>query len=372
MRPRGARLTRDAFVDHLERTGGLQLDSVNAVDRAHFLTLWSRFGNYDRETVDRWVGPDRVAYEFIGHEACILPHSSLPYSRRHMRDFNPQSQWWRERLGDPAVRKAVLRRIRREGPLESAQFKSAERGPAGGWWGWKEEKMALEWLWRKGALAVHERRHFRRFFDLAERIYPPGPTARQTEWADSWLYRGLSGNGIAPEAHLQNYITSPRLKAPERRQVIERNLRKRRIVRVEVEGLKVPCYALPEMVENLEDLPAPRGTNLICPFDSLLWQRQRAEDLFDFHYRIEIYVPQPKRKFGYYVLPIMHEGRLVGRLDPKMDRSLKELRINAIHLEPDFKRDTRFDKGLGDCCRELALFLGADKIKMPRGWGKLI
>ena len=116
--------------------------------------------------------------------------------------------------------------------------------------------------------------------------------------------------------HLDNYWTAPRLKAPERKRVIARNLKKKRVVRVRVEGRKEPWLALPEHLETLRRSSEPGGTTLVCPFDSLLWQRDRAEDLLGFRYRIEIYVPRPKRRFGYYVMPILHEGRLVGRLDP--------------------------------------------------------
>jgi uncharacterized protein YcaQ len=118
--------------------------------------------------------------------------------------------------------------------------------------------------------------------------------------------------------------------------------------------------------------PQPRGTTLICPFDSFLWQRRRAEDLLNFHYRIEIYVPPAKRKFGYYAMPILHEGALVGRLDPKMHRDRNELEIKGILLEDGFRRTKDFDRGLADTLKNLAVFLGAEKIVMPKGWGRLL
>ena len=135
------------------------------------------------------------------------------------------------------------------------------------------------------------RRHFRCIYDLAERVYPDGPAASLTEYHDSWLLTGLSGCGIAPERHLVNYFTAPALNAAERRRVIARNLRKKRIVEVDVEGLRGPCYARPEHLEAIDRLPEPAGTTLICPFDSLLWQRKRAAELLDFDYAVEIYVP---------------------------------------------------------------------------------
>jgi len=369
-RPRRRKLTRKALVDHLETTGGLQLDSVNVIDRAHHLTLWSRFGAFDREALRRWIYREKLAYEFWGHESCVLPLRQLPHSRRAFRRFTLHNKWWKERRPPPGVLREVRRRIREEGGLESADFKSAG-GKTGPWWGWKHERMALETLWRKGELAVADRRHFRRVYDLAGRIYPEGETSGRIEFEDSWLWTGLSGNGIASEKHLSFYFTSPRLKAPERRAVLARNLRKGKIAEVEVPGLADTFYARPETLDTLTRLPRPRGTTLLCPFDSFLWQRERAEHLLGFRYRVEIYLPPPKRRYGYYVLPILHEGRLVGRIDPKLHRDRGLLEIKAVHLEPGFEGDRDFKAALGDTLRDLAAFLGAKALELPRGWRRL-
>lgn len=366
--PRGRSLTRAQFLDHLARCGALQLDSVNALARAHLLTLWSRFGQFEPATLDRWVYKEKLAYEFWGHEASILPLASLPGSRRYMSDWNPSGKWWEDRRAGDALLRRVLKRIRAEGPLESAHFE-AEGGQASApWWGWKDSKMALEWLWRRGRLAVGERRHFRRVYDLAERVYPAGPTASRRAYEDSWALIGLAGNGIATARHLDHYMSAPRLMAPARAAVLARLLRAKRIVAVEVPGLAGPAYALPEHLDGGLHLPAPRGTTLICPFDSLLWQRRRAEELLDFRYRVEIYTPAAKRSFGYYVLPILHEGRLVGRLDPRLDRQAGRLSIHAIALEPGVARTAGLERGLAASLRELASFVGAVQLELPEGW----
>ncbi len=370
LRPRGRKLTQKSFVDHLESCGGLQLDSVNVVDRAHHLTLWSRFGNYDRDLLKRWLYHDKIAYEFWGHEASVLPLKHLPLSRRSFSSFALHSSWWKEHRPPQGVMREVRRRIKEEGPLESAEFK-AKRGGTGPWWGWKQEKMALEILWRKGELAISGRRHFRRLYDLAERVYPEGPTSSKGEYEDSWLFTGLGGNGIASEKHLSNYFTSPRLKAPVRRAVIARNLKKKRILPVEVPGQSDIYYATAETLDKLARLPKPQGTSLVCPFDSFLWQRERAEELLGFRYRIEIYLPLPKREYGYYVLPILHDGKLVGRVDPKLHRDRRELEIKAIHLEQGFKANAEFKIALGETLRDLAGFLDADKLSLPKGWRRL-
>jgi uncharacterized protein YcaQ len=373
-RPRGSEpLSEAALADHLERTGALQLDSVNVVDRAHYLTLWSRYDAYDREALDEWVYNGRVAYEYWGHEASVLPLSHLPVSRRRMRRFPGRWQeksWWPRFTTSTASRRRVLRRLRSEGPLESAHFERRPDEDEGDpFFLPKEDKRSLKLLWHAGRVAVAARRHFRCVYDLAERVYPEGPAASLSELEDSWLLVGLAGNGIATERHLTNYLTSPTLQAASRKRVIARNLERKRIVEVRVDGLAGPCYALPEHLEGLADLPEPQGTTLICPFDSFLFQRQRAEDLLDFSYRIEIYVPPPKRKFGYYVLPILHDGRLVGRLDPKLHRDRAVLEIKSLHLEPGFESTKTFERALGDTLADLAGFLGADDLELPRGWG---
>ena len=372
--PRGSTpLDRLAFVDHLERTGALQLDSVNVVDRAHYLTLWSRFGTYDRSRVERWVYGERLAYEYWGHEASILPISHLPLGRRRMRRFPPPSwsgrKWWDRYATSTASKRRVLRRLGAEGPLESADFapRPEELGEKTDSLGWRlrEDKRSLKLLWHDGRVAVSRRRHFRCVYDMADRVYPDGPAASLTEYQDSWLLVALSGCGIAPERHLVNYFTGPELNAAERRRVIARNLRKKRIVEVEVEGLRGPCHALPEHLDGIDELPEPTGTTLICPFDSLLWQRKRAAELLDFEYTVEIYVPAAKRMYGYYVLPILHDGRLVGRLDPKLHRDRSILEIRALHFEPEFAPRANFRARLDEAIADLATFLGATGIRMP-------
>jgi len=374
--------TKRALTRHLERTGALQLDTITVLDRAHYLTLWSRFGVYDRKRLDRWIYRDRIAYEYWGHEASILPISHLPLGVRRMRRFPPESwrnsSWWPRYATSTASRRRVLRRLRAEGPLESSDFESRPdefggKAPPGGSIPLpKEDKRSLQLLWHSGKIAIHERRHFRRIYDLAERIYPEVQAASNTDLQNSWLRIGLAGNGIASEKHLVNYWTGPKLKAPERKRVIARHLQQGSIVEVQVEGMADRFYALPEHLEGLDKLPAPRGTNLICPFDSLLWQRQRAEDLLDFHYRIEIYVPEKKREFGYYVLSILHDGALVGRLDPKLHRDRAELEIRSIHLEPGFRRDAHFDAGFAEALRSLGEFVAAEQVTLPKGWRRLL
>lgn len=371
-----AKLNKSRFVQHLENTGGLQIDSVNVIDRAHYLTLWSRFGAYNRNLVDKWVYKDRVAYEYWGHEASILPVSHLPFGKRRMRDFPPESwknaSYWKHYLTSDASKNRVLKAIKNLGPLESNDFERSkldeEQARILGWGSLipKEDKRSLQLLWHSGKLAIHSRNHFRKVYDLAENIYPACRPATKNQYLDSWLLTGLKGCGVATESHLVNYFTGPNLKAPERRTVIDRNIKNKKVLEIEVQGDDSKWYATPESLEEMKNLPLPCGTTLICPFDSLLWQRKRAEDLLDFRYRVEIYVPEAKREHGYYVLPILHDGKLVGRLDPKLHRQESRLEIKNFSLEPNIKLIKSLRSKLKQSLESLAEFVNAKKLDLPR------
>ncbi len=368
------RLTRPRFVKLLESTGGLQVDSVNVLDRAHYLTLWSRFGEYRRALVDRWIYRDQVAYEYWGHEASILPIAHLPCGLRRMKRFPPlrwqQAAYWSRYDTSEESKRRVMRLIKQHGPLMSSDFELSPNDQRRDVLGWgsllpKEDKRSLQLLWHAGKLAIVGRRNFHKQYDLASRHYPKPKAATLNQYLDSWLHLGLSGCGIASEKHLQNYITGPNLTAPERAAVLERALKRRTIVQVRVDGFSEPFYALPEHLEGLDRLAEPTGLTLICPFDSLLWQRLRAEQLLDFRYRVEIYVPAKKREFGYYVLPILYNGQFVGRLDPKLHRETGELEIRSVHWEPHFRPSRAFRRQLDGKLNELASFVGASAVRCP-------
>ncbi len=376
--PRGnARLTVSTLRNHLTKVGALQLDTINVVERAHYLTLWSRFGSFDRDRFDRLIYRDQIGYEYWGHEASILPISHLPLGRRRMRRFPPAAwrsrAWWPIYQTSAASKKRVLSRLKAEGPLETIDFEARkeEFGPSGPPGGsmplGKEDARSLKLLWHSGRVAITTRRHFRCVYDLSDRVYPEGPTATLQQYEDSWLLQGLSGNGIATERHLTNYFTGPALSAIERKRVIRRNLRSGRVLQARVSDSSAIWYVLPEHLELLAHLSEPRGTTLLCPFDSFLWQRQRAEELLGFRYRIEIYIPAAKRQFGYYVLPILHDGRLVGRIDPKLHRDNRTLEIRSIHWEEGQGKDRCLIKMLRETLHDLQAFTGADAITLPRG-----
>lgn len=396
-RPRARRLTAARLARFAEDVGGIQLDSINVLERAHLLTLWSRFGPYERATLERLLYRRRVLFEYWAHAACLVPRSHLPMWRRAMLDYHPRHTGWSTwlRRHAPTLRR-VEAEIRARGPLGNADFEREEpRAGAPGWWAWKPESHALDYLWKRGVLAVHSRPHFQKRLDLAGRVLPEleGVEAPDTAGFRRWhLLRSLHAMGAASEADLRMYLTFPRLTAAERRAALRALLRTGEVVEVAVEGGGTPWLA------RAADLPAlasaarrtaraggghARGTTLLSPFDSLLWHRERVRRLFGFDYRIEVYTPGHRRKHGYYSLPILHDGCLIGRLDAKNHRDERRLEVKHTHFEPWFAANRSVAPpaalagadspalepalaGLAEALASLARFTGAADMRLGR------
>ena len=386
-RPGALALTPRRLVQFVEDVGGVQLDSINVLDRAHYLTLWSRFGSYDRARLDRLAYRRRLLFEYWAHAACLVPASALPWWRRAMLDYRTRHTGWSGWLRrNGRVVEAAQAAIRANGPMANADFE-ARRPPGGrgGWWDWKPVQHALHYLWMTGALAVHSRRHFQKRFDLFERALPAAAAveAVTAEEFRRWhLERSLHAMGAATDADLARYLTFPRFPVGARRKVLRAMHERGAVVELEVEGVHGRWWAL------ARDLPAlaqagrrrrlSRGTTVLSPFDSLLWHRDRVARLFGFDYRIEVYTPASRRVHGYYTLPILHDGHLVGRVDAKAHRPERVLEVRHVAFEPwcaaggappvggrPLDRDALL-VGLGEALRSLATFTGSDRVALRR------
>ena len=389
-RPRGRRLTAASLARFAEDAGGIQLDSINVVERAHHLTLWNRFGPYDRKRLERLAYRHRVLFEYWAHAACLVPTSDLGPWRRAMLDYSLRSRGWRNWLkkNGPLLAE-VEETIRKEGPLANIDFTRRQpptRRGAGGWWNWKPATHALDYLWMSGRTMVHSRQHFQKRFDLAERVIPTvtGLEPMEREEFLKWhLRRSLRAMGAATYADLRLYLTFPRMSISERRRALAELLRSGEVVEIAVTGAPGPWYALaadlPLLTRAGRRRSASRGTALLAPFDSFLWHRDRTRRLFGFDYRIEVYTPGHKRVHGYYSLPILHDGQLIGRLDPKTHRDDRRLEVRVIHLERWFARAEpppgaswgAPDRdgavaGIAEALRSLAAFVGADHVTLGR------
>src|SRR5262245_9166504 len=391
-RPRADAFSSSRVLRLVSDAGGLQIDSINVIDRAHYLTMWSRFGAYDRQAFDRLVYHRRALFEYWAHAACFVPTGHFTSWRRAMLDYHTRSRGWARWLKkNRSTLAAVEQAIRDGGPLGSADFTDPRRrrGAAGGW-NWKPTTHALDYLWMSGRTLVHSRRHFQKRFDLAERLMPEAVARAplDAEAFQRWhLRQSLRAMGAATESDLKMYLTFPRVGVKERRRWLDRLLESGEVREIVVEGSEglspAHWYALAEDVPALSASSrrpnGSTGTTLLAPFDSFLWHRDRTLRLFGFRYTIEVYTPGHKRTHGYYTLPILHDGQLIGRADPKIHRSEHRLEIKAVHFEPWFARGSKppaaswgaVDRdaalaGLADAFRSLATFVGADTVTLGR------
>ncbi len=388
-RPRARRLSARTLERFAADTGGIQLDSINVLDRAHYLTAWSRFGVYDRGDLDRLAYRKRVLFEHWAHAACLVAWSQLPMWRRAMLDYRSRHTGWSKWLKKHGqTMRAVEEAIRERGPLANADFLHDRPRGAPGWWNWKPAAHALHHLWMTGRLMIDSRVHFQKRYDLAERIVPELESLATPSAAEfrRWHVRqSLHAMGAATEPDLNWYLTFPRFARGQRRATLRSLLRSGEVAEVAVEGSTARWFALAEDVPALTTAARrknlARGTTLLAPFDSFLWHRDRTSRLFGFDYRIEVYTPGHKRTFGYYTLPIFHDGQLIGRLDAKTHRAERRLEVRSVHFERWFsegkappasawhRRGAEVEPalaGIADAVRSLAAFVGADCVSLGR------
>ena len=310
----------------IDRLGCVQIDSVMTVARAHRLTLASRVGRIPAGTLNGLRREGRIS-EVWAHEACLITADELPWFRAAML-ATTEHRWWGPVLQEhPRLTREVMARVQ-EGPITAADF-----GGAGtpGWWEWSAAKQVIESLFAIGQLAVRERRGFTRVYDLPERLYTPVQLTPITDDAAVLRHRILRtvrARGIVTASRVTDYYRL-RGRAGDVARAVEELVDQGELQRIVV-GDHV---ALVEPT-TLAQLPArPTAAVLLCPFDNLVWDREEADRLFGFRHALEIYVPQAKRRWGYYVLPLLSGDRIVGRADVKADRQAGELRILAMHWE---------------------------------------
>jgi uncharacterized protein len=349
--------------------GFLQLDSVNVLVRSHYLPVFSRIGDYDRAALDRHGfegGKHRAMFEYWAHEASLLPLQVQPLLRwrmarakRYIGSTPARAEAHRHQR---AYYRAILREVERRGPIAASDLEDpGER--SGPWWGWHRGKGALERLFHTGEVTSAGRRGgFERVYDLTERVIPSDilalPTPLERDAIRELAAAGARAFGVATELDIRDYF---RLPVAEARQAIAELVEEGALVPVSVDGWDKPAY----LAAGAE---APRriaATALLSPFDPLVWFRPRTERLFDFHYRIEIYTPQTKRKFGYYVLPFLHQGRLKARVDLKAEREAGVLAVRGAHVERGADRDGLAPALAAELGR-MAKWLGLGSVRIDR------
>lgn len=342
--PPSSPATPASVLESIRRMGVLQIDTIHVVARSPYLVLWSRLGSYEPGWLDDLLAGGAV-FEGWSHAACFIPIEDYPLYRWRM--LHGIKGWWDPWVwvkSNPEMAAAILERIHQEGPLRSADFESPNGRPrSGGWWNWKEEKQALEHLFTAGELMVARRHNFQRVYDLRQRVL--------SRVLPSWDDAALPDAGAVLNAHILRTVeifglARPRwipdyfrLAKTETYATAKTLAEQGQLIPVAVEGWSESAYLHPANLPLLQSIQAgeilPSYTTLLSPFDPLVWDRQRARDLFGFDFAIECYLPEAKRRFGYFSLPILSRGRLVGRLDPKAHRQDKVFEVKSIHLETD-------------------------------------
>ena len=367
-RPSGP-VTRRHLQSVLGRTQVLQLDSVNVAVRAHYAPLFSRLGNYPMELLDEaaWSNSarrPRLLVEYWAHVACLVPVADWPLLRWRMRQHKEHpSKYWQS-SGGHHLAEEVLTAVKELGPITAGALEDQlglkverERGN-GGWWNRSEVKHACEYLFATGELTTGTRRGFERYYDLAERVLPPevhsAPEVSAEDASRQLTAKAAVALGVATEPDLRDYY---RLKPQRSQQAVAELVEEGVLEPVTVEGWRHQAY-------RHVDARTPRRVDaraLLCPFDPLIWERDRTERLFDFFYRIEIYVPEPKRVHGYYVFPFLLGEDLVARVDLKADRAAGVLRVPGVFAEPGVDH-AQVAHELAEELRLMADWLGLDGV----------
>jgi uncharacterized protein YcaQ len=321
----------------IQRMGVLQIDTINVVARSPYFVLWSRLGAYEPRWLDDLLAQGAL-FEFWAHEACFVPIEDYPLYRRLMLE---RRKGWRGShdwlATHPAEVERVRAHLRERGMARSADF-TRTNGPATGWWDWKIEKQVLEHLLNVGELMVASRHNFQRIYATREQVLPTWDDAAAPDYPSvqrSMTLAAVRCLGVTTARWLPDYFRTPR---PGVAELLAHLAEAGALLPARIEGIAEPAYILPDHADLATQAVAGKlhstVTTLLSPFDPVVWDRTRAAQLFDFDYRIECYTPEAKRRYGYFTLPILRRGALIGRLDPKAHRQAGRFEVKSLHLEP--------------------------------------
>jgi hypothetical protein len=369
-RPSG-RVDRRHFRRVLERVGLVQIDSVNVLTRSHELPFLARLGPYGRDALSSWLWGSGEVFEYWGHEASLLPVALHPLLRWRMQEDHAWGGMVTVAAKRPDLVRQVEEAVAERGPVTLGELEhlgdAIKRGKAapGSMWNWSDAKKAVEYLfWNGDVSAVRNPSSFGRHYVMPDRVLPAdvlaAPTPTDDDAMKALLLLAARSHGVGSARCLADYH---RLNVPTARRLLAELVADGALRQVAIESWRQPAFLHPDAT-----LPRwVRASALLSPFDSLVWERDRVEALFGFRYRIEIYVPAANRVHGYYVLPFLHDGALVARVDLKADRQAGVLRVRGAYAEPSFEQDRSLPV-LVERLRELGQFLGVpDVTAEPRG-----
>jgi len=370
------------FPDHVDKSdiydtvyslGCLQIDTINVVERAHYLTLWTRLGQYDKKDLHEVAYRDRLLFEYWAHSACYIPFKDYRY---YIKSMNVRREEMRARFSkrskaDPELLDRVLSRVRDDSPLSSKDFEGPKR--KGGWWNWKPAKLALELLFGAGILLIDRRENFQRYYDLTENVLPANvDTAEPDEEERTRFFalKTMSCLGLVKPQEVRKYYHHWSIKlnrtSKQLQELLDRLVSEEEAVKHSVDGDKNPYYCLPGDLDRLEELGSGFGfdeVRLFVYFDNMMWNRERIMELFGFERRLETYVPRDQRVYGYYHLPVLYGDRLVARVEPKMDRENNVMIIRGYWVEDGFEPTEDYEDKLSRNIEEFARFHGAEDVE---------
>ena len=376
--PPNRKIGTEGLLELIERIGYVQVDSIQTLERAHHQILFSRNQTYRHKLLTRLLEREASLFENWTHDAAIIPSAFYPYWRpRFARERSRLLQRWREwrRPGFEEAQQDVLDLVRERGPTMARDLGSEEGKAKGstGWWDWHPSKTALEFLWRTGELAVVRREGFQKVYDLAERVIPACHLEEEPshEAFVDWACRGaLERLKIATHGELAAFWDAI---SPAEAAAWCRARAGGELIEVEVEGSKGAkprkAYTTPEVLESLKDLPEPpKRLRALSPFDPVVRDRGRAERVFGFDYRIEVFVPEAKRRYGYYVFPLLQGERFVGRIDMRHDRKTGRLSVKGLWPEPKCRWGRGRQDALEAELERLRRFTGAEAVVFEDGY----
>lgn len=357
----GTRSINAAF----DRMGLLQIDSVNVFERSHYLPLFARLGGYDRALLDRLTLRGGAAHtEYWAHEAAFMRREDWALFRWRMRDYAhafhaDASGWFRAHA---ATVQWVRDELAASGPLAASEIEHEENRRSGPWWGWSEVKRSLEHLFRAGEVAIAGRTRFERRYGLAADVLPTEVLEREVPREDAireLVRRAAKASGIGTAHDLADYY---RLSLAETRAALAQLQDAGELIPVQVPGWEARGKPLAAWLHSAARVPRSiHSAGLLSPFDPVVWCRDRAQRMFGFHYRIEIYTPAARRRYGYYVLPVLLDDRLAARVDLKSDRRAGVLRAQSAWVEPGAPPDTA--ERLAALLREAASWQGLERVE---------
>ncbi|MFD2204002.1 winged helix-turn-helix domain-containing protein [Kiloniella antarctica] len=372
---------KTGLLNLIERMGFVQVDSINTVERAHHMILFSRNQTYQKNNFSSLLETDRTLFENWTHDASVIPTAFYPFwQHRFIRTEEQLLARWRKwrREGFEESFEAILEHVKINGPtmsrdMKAPEKKSAEKKKNQGWWDWHPSKTALEFLWRTGALSVDRREGFQKVYDVTNRVIPQmfqSDDIDEDQYLDWSCRSAMDRLGFATAGELAAFWDG--IKPAESKKWCEKHLGQG-IVEVGVQsadGSKPRrVYTYENVLDKLDDLPSvPKRVRVLSPFDPLIRDRKRTERLFDFYYRIEVFVPEVKRQYGYYVFPLLEGEKLIGRIDMKRQGQL--LVVKGLWLEPKVKASRGRMKAIEAELERVRRFVGVEYVRYENGYLK--